>query len=68
VLNPDNPEGQTILYDAGVALTIIDNIFEIYYTVMNSDFLETTALSFGDRMSFVLNLHALNPFEALRKF
>lgn len=71
VYNPTAHESSQInMYDAGVSLRLIKNIFEIYFPVLMSDFIKEgypAETTYAQKIKFMLNLNALNPFEALRK-
>ncbi len=59
------------LWNAGVALPIIPEIFCIYVPVLYSDNIkseiESRDLNFGETIMFELNLNKLNPFKLIKK-
>lgn len=59
------------LWNAGVALPLIPDIFTIYIPVLYSsniqDEVETRGLNFGQTIMFELNLYQLNPFALIKK-
>ncbi len=59
-----------ILYEAGVALKIIPNQFEIYFPIGLapdiSNALDLNAPKFGQRISFMINFPNLNPIRQVR--
>ncbi len=59
-----------ILYEAGVALKIIPNQFEIYFPIgLSPDFsnaLDLNAPKYTQRISFMINFPTLNPIRAIR--
>lgn len=58
------------MYDAGIALRLPKNIFEIYFPLLMSDFIKEgfpEDTKYMEKVKFMLNLNALNPFETLRK-
>ena len=52
-------------WDAGIALNLIPNIFEIYFPVAMSGY---SGLTYSENIRFVLNIHKLNPFNLIRNF
>ncbi|HSH64859.1 MAG TPA: M1 family aminopeptidase, partial [Bacteroidia bacterium] len=68
----DGISKEKFLYDAGVALTIRKDIFEIYFPLLISNDLEkyktTNDLKYLETIRFTLNLNLLNPFEFIRNF
>jgi len=53
-------------YNAGLAINLIPNIFEIYLPVyMSSDL---NQLNYGEKIRFTLNINQLNPFKIVRDF
>lgn len=68
-----NGEGNIdpIHYDAGVALVIFPEVFEVYFPLLISNQIYNSLKlvnqnSFGDRIRFVLDVRKLNPVKKLR--
>ncbi len=63
--NDDNP----FMYDAGVMLRLPNNIFEVYFPLLYSESIdaEINERSYGEKISFMLNLNTANVFELMRK-
>jgi hypothetical protein len=59
------------MWNAGIALPLIPNIFTIYVPLIYSNNIqeevETRDLNFGQTIMFELNLHQLNPFTLIKK-
>lgn len=51
-------------WDAGIAVVVIKNIFEVYFPVAQSSEMQT---EYHQNIRFKLNFDLLNPFETLRK-
>jgi len=69
-LNQDNP-GPKILYDAGLNLSIVKNMIEIYFPLAMSDDIHDYLFKFQgynyvQTIRFTLNLNMLNPMELVR--
>lgn len=66
----DGRSEETVLYDAGVSISIIKNICEIYFPVLLSqgfkDYKEANDLKYSETIRFTLNLNLLNPFDMLK--
>ncbi len=61
---------ESIQYDAGVTLRLVNNIVEFYFPLLMSTDLEEQlppGSTYGDKISFMLDLNALNLFELIRK-
>ena len=58
---------QKVLYDAGLNLSLVRNIFEIYFPVVMSsdmkDVLKLNNITYGKTIRFTLNLNLLNPIQ-----
>jgi len=54
-----------VVYDAGVALILVNNVFEVYFPFYTST--EMPYPQYEKNIRFVLNLAAINPFELIRK-
>ncbi|MFH0894500.1 MAG: M1 family metallopeptidase [Bacteroidota bacterium] len=65
-----SPTGNTILFDAGVILSIIPNMFEIYFpVVMSGDMKENSNLineTYLQKIRFTLSLEKLSPLKLVR--
>ncbi len=61
---------QIIFYDAGIQLSIINNIFDIYFPVLMSkqihDYFTTNNLNYIQTIRFTFSLEKIDPFELLR--
>lgn len=68
----DGRSNETILYNAGVSLTILKNICEIYFPILLSNdfesYKEANGLKYSETIRFTLNINLLNPFDFLEKF
>lgn len=62
----------TILYDAGIDLSIIKNICEIYFPLILCDdfktMFDTNNIKYGERIRFTLNINLLNPINFIKNF
>jgi hypothetical protein len=55
-------------YDAGVMLRLLNNYLEIYFPLLASEGLQDPfGDKYGQSISFMINLNAMNPFELMRK-
>lgn len=65
-------DADRINYNAGAALIIFEDVFEIYAPFVVSNAIQKTLdvnnVSFGERIRFVLNFSLVNPIKQLRKF
>ncbi|MBC8046877.1 MAG: hypothetical protein H7Y00_08785, partial [Fimbriimonadaceae bacterium] len=64
------PENGNIFYDGGVMLRLPNNIFEIYFPLIQSDVFDVITLDelpYKEKITFMLDVNALNVFELLRK-
>jgi hypothetical protein len=63
---------EKVLYNAGLCLSLSDNLFEIYFPLLLSkdlqDYKSANNLKYQETIRFTLNLNLLNPFEALKNF
>lgn len=63
---------QSILYDAGIDLSIVKNICEIYFPVILCDdfkkTFDTNGIKYVERIRFTLNINLLNPFNFIKNF
>jgi hypothetical protein len=60
--------GNKVQYDAGVMLQLLNNYLEIYFPLLASEGLQDPfGGKYGESISFMINLNAMNPFELLRK-
>ena len=63
---------ESILYNAGVCLSIRKNLFEIYFPILISkdfqDYNKANSIRYEETIRFTLNLNLINPFELIRKF
>ncbi|MFH0866214.1 MAG: M1 family metallopeptidase [Bacteroidota bacterium] len=61
---------KVIAYDAGIVLSIINNIFEIYFPVAISDDIQEAnklnGVTYWENIRFKLSLEKADPFKALR--
>ena len=62
---------QTVLWNAGVSIPLIRNIFQVYMPIFYSqnirDEFKARNMNFGETIMFELNLNMANPFELLKK-
>jgi len=65
-------DADPINYSLGASLVLIQDIFEIYFPLQNSNKLRQTLelnnVSFGEQIRFVLNIRLINPITQLRTF
>jgi hypothetical protein len=63
---------ETVLYNAGVCVSIVKNVFEIYLPILLSkdlqDYKDVNDLKYWETVRFTLNLNLLNPFDIVRSF
>ncbi|MEO6902372.1 MAG: M1 family metallopeptidase [Bacteroidia bacterium] len=59
-----------VLYDAGICISVVNKIFEIYFPLLMSkefkDYYYINNITDLEKIRFTLNLNLLNPFERLR--
>jgi hypothetical protein len=64
--------GEMFIYEAGIRVNIIKNIFEIYVPLYISKDMQRVAdlnqQHFIDRIRFKLNLNSLNPLKAVKRY
>jgi len=64
------PGSQKIIFDAGVELCIIKDIFEVYFPLtMSSDLKKWSGDNYdhyAEKIRFVFNINKLNPFDAVK--
>jgi hypothetical protein len=64
------PGSQKIIYDAGIELCIIKDIFEVYFPLaMSTDLKKWSGDNYnhyGEKIRFVFNINKLNPFEMVK--
>jgi hypothetical protein len=62
--------GVPVFYDAGIQLSIINNIFDIYFPIVMSqqikDYNKTYFNNYLQSIRFTMNLEKINPFKLLR--
>ena len=60
------------IYEAGVAVILVKNIVEVYFPLyISKDMQRVSDLNnrkFSERIRFILNLNALNPFKAVKNY
>jgi hypothetical protein len=65
-------KGEQFIYEAGIQVTIIKNIAEVYFPFFISADMKRVEdlnnLNFSDRIRFKLNLNELNPFKFIKKY
>ena len=63
---------EKVLYNSGLCISIMENVFEIYFPVVMSkdfkDYEKANKLKYHETVRFTLNLSLLNPFSVLRNF
>ncbi|MBL7882857.1 MAG: hypothetical protein JNL69_02225, partial [Bacteroidia bacterium] len=61
-----------VLYNAGVCVSIVKNIFEVYFPVLISkdfeNYKKANGIKYPETIRFTLNLNMINPFDLIRKF
>lgn len=66
------PGSQSLIYDGGVSAFLIRNVLEVYFPLfVSSDikqYNDLNEISWKDRIRFVINFNALNPFEVRKSF
>lgn len=71
ITGKDGRTNETILYDAGIYVPIVKNIFEIYFPVLIAqdfkDYKTANSLSYMQTVRFTLNLNLMNPFDLIKK-
>ena len=65
IVGSKNNGASDIAYNYGISLNIIPDIFEIYFPIKSST--ELNLLSYGEKITFTLNLNTLNPFIKIRE-
>jgi hypothetical protein len=62
---------ESILYNAGVCLSLRKNVFEIYFPLLISkdfqDYKKANGIRYEETIRFTLNLNLINPFDLIRK-
>ncbi len=68
----DGINTQKVLYDAGVYISVLKNVFEIYLPLLISkdfqDYKTANDLKYPETIRFTLNLNMVNPFDLTRNF
>lgn len=68
----DGIYNEKILYDAGVYISILKNICEVYFPLLIANdfktYKEAVGLKYDETIRFTLNLNLINPFDLLRNF
>lgn len=63
---------EKFLYNAGLCISLMENVFEIYFPVLMSqdfkDYEKANDLKYQETIRFTLNLNLLNPFDMVRSF
>ncbi len=61
-----------IMYNAGLCISLMKNIFEIYLPILMSedlmDYKDANDLKYMETIRFTLNINLLNPFDLVRSF
>lgn len=61
---------ENFIYNAGLCLSLSDNILEIYFPLLLSkdlqDYKEAAKLNYPETVRFTLNLNLLNPFDLIK--
>lgn len=68
----DGINTQKIMYDAGVYISLMKNICEIYFPILISkdfkDYKDANDIKYPETIRFTLNLNLVNPFDLIRNF
>lgn len=68
----DGLNKEKVLYNSGVCLSLMKNVFEIYFPILVSsdlhDYTDANDLEYMETIRFTLNLNLLNPFDMVRSF
>ena len=68
----DGLNNEKLLYNAGLCISLMKNVFEIYLPILISkdlmDYKEEKNLEYIETVRFTLNLNLLNPFDIVRSF
>lgn len=63
---------ESILYNAGLCLSLSDNLMEVYFPLLLSkdlqDYKDAADLKYMETVRFTLNLNLLNPFDIIKNF
>ncbi len=63
---------QKVLYNAGACISLVKNVFEIYFPLVVSDDLanynKLNNVKYAETIRFTLNFNLLNPFDLIRSF
>lgn len=61
---------ENILYNAGLCLSLVDNMVEVYFPLLLSkdlqDYKDAAKLNYQETVRFTLNLNLLNPFDLIK--
>jgi hypothetical protein len=68
----DGRTTETVLYDAGLSISIKKDVCEIYFPLLLSqgftDYKNAYGLKYAETIRFTLNLNLLNPFDLIKNF
>ncbi|MGQ0829387.1 MAG: M1 family aminopeptidase [Bacteroidota bacterium] len=68
----DGLSKEDVLYNAGVCISLMKNIFEVYFPILISndfqDYIKANDLKYEETIRFTLNLNLINPFDLVRNF
>jgi hypothetical protein len=68
----DGRTTETVLYDAGLSISIKKDVCEIYFPLLLSqgftDYKNAYGLKYAETIRFTLNLNLLNPFDMIKNF
>jgi hypothetical protein len=71
ITGKDGRTNETILYDAGVYIPVIKNMFEVYFPLLIcqgfKDYKTANNLKYSETIRFTLNLNLANPFDLLKE-
>jgi len=66
----DGLKKQTVLYNAGACVSVMKNVFEIYFPLLISqdfqDYKKANNLKYAETIRFTLNFNLMNPFDLIK--
>ncbi|MCX6294702.1 MAG: M1 family aminopeptidase, partial [Bacteroidetes bacterium] len=70
--DPASMSNESIVYDAGVCISLKKNFFEVYFPILISqnfiDYKKANDIKYPETIRFTLNLNLINPFSLIRNF
>ena len=71
ITGKDGRTNETVLYDAGVYIPVIKNMFEVYFPLLIcdgfKDYKTANNLKYSETIRFTLNLNMANPFNLIKE-